>query len=225
MNEPQPVRILVVDDHPVVREGLLALLERRAHLRVVGEAASGEEALEAHRRLAPDVTLMDLKLPGISGVEAIRRLREESAGARVIVLTTYDGEDDIFRAFEAGARAYLLKSASADELAEAIRVVHSGGRRVPPAVAVRLAEHVSTSRLTAREREVLQLVTQGRSNRDIAARLGVTYGTVKGYVHSVFLKLGAVDRVQAVTTALRQGLVELGPAGESENARERSRVA
>lgn len=214
MSELRPVRVLVVDDHPVVRAGLVALLERQARLEVVGQASSGEEALEAFARLAPDVTLMDLRLPGISGVEAIRRLRAVSAGARVIVLTSFDGDDDVCRAFEAGARAYLLKTASGDELAQAIREVHAGRRSIPPEVAQRLAEHVATTPLTARERAVLRLVTEGRSNRDIAALLGLTYGTVKGYVHNVFLKLGAADRVQAVTAGLRAGLVRLEPAPE-----------
>lgn len=212
------IRILVIDDHPVVREGLVALLERQADLCVVGQAASGEEGLAAFRRLAPDVTLVDLKLPGISGVETIRRLRGESPGARVVVLTTYDGDEDIYRALEGGAAAYLLKSMSGPELAEAIRTVHGGGRSIPPGVAVRLAERVSQSPLTEREREVLQLVTYGRSNDQIAKVLGLTHGTVKGYVHNVFLKLGAADRVQAVTTALRRGLVRLGSPPDSETA-------
>jgi len=225
MNEAKPIGILLIDDHPVVREGLVALLERSAHMRVVGQAATGEEGVEACRRLEPDVTLVDLKLPGISGVETIRRLRTEFPAARVVVLTTYDGDEDIYRALEAGAAAYLLKSMSGDELAEAIRTVHRGGRSIPPRVALRLAERVSASPLTDREREVLQLVTYGRSNGEIAEVLGLTHGTVKGYVHNIFLKLGVADRVQAVTTALRRGLVRLGSAPETEAVDGRPRVA
>lgn len=226
MTATKPIAILLIDDHPVVREGLASLLARQADMRVVGEAATGEEGLTEHRRLAPDVTLVDLKLPGISGVETIRRLRAESPAARAVVLTTYDGDEDIYRALEAGAAAYLLKSMSGSGLAEAIRAVHAGGRAIPPAVAVRLAERVASSPLTGREHEVLQLVTDGRSNDEIAELLGLTRGTVKGYVHNLFLKLGTTDRVGAVTTALRRGLVRLGalPGPQPSAADARSEV-
>jgi two-component system NarL family response regulator len=208
------IRILLVEDHSIVRQGLAALLDRQPELEVVGQAASGEQGLGAFRRLAPDVTLMDLKLPGISGVEAITRIRAESPGARIVVLTTYDGDEDIYRALEAGARGYILKTMSCEELVEAIRTVHAGGRRIPPEVAVRLADRVQASALTEREREVIGLIVRGRSNHEIARALALTVGTVKGYVHNIFSKLGVADRVQAVSAALRRGIARLDPGSK-----------
>jgi two-component system NarL family response regulator len=206
MSAPAAIRILLVEDHAIVREALAALLARHGDLEVVGQAGTGEEAVAEFRRLRPDVTLMDLKLPGMSGVEAIRRLRADAPGARIIVLTTYDGDEDVHRSLEAGARGYILKSMSREELTQAIRAVAAGGRHVPAPVAARLVESLPATTLTGRERDVIRLLAQGCSNRDIARLLSLTVGTVKGYVHNVFLKLGVKDRLQAVTTALRRGI-------------------
>ncbi len=203
----EPIRILVVDDHPVVCDGLRALLDRQADMRVVGEAGDAAEALTAFRRLRPDVTLLDLRLPDRSGVEVLRDITAEFPGARVVVLTTFDGDEDIYRALRAGARGYLLKDMFRGELIDAVRAVHAGLRRVPAAVAERLAERVPRSDLTPREHDVLELIVAGQSNREIGAVLGITQGTVKGYVNTLLTKLGVSDRTQAALAALRRGLV------------------
>jgi two-component system NarL family response regulator len=203
------IRVLVVDDHPVVREGLAAIIERQPDMTVVAEAADGESALEAFRRNVPDVTLMDLKLPGMSGVETIQRIGSGWPGSRVVVLTTYDGDEEIYQALRMGAQGYLLKDAPREELLDAIRAVHAGARRIPPAVASRLAERLPRSELTPRELDVMQLIAQGQTNRDIARALDLSEGTVKGYIHSIFGKLGVTHRAEAVATAVRRGVVRL----------------
>ena len=205
----RPIRVLVVDDHPVVRDGLSALLQRQGDMDVVGEAANGAEALAEFRRLRPDVTLVDLRLPDMDGAQLIAALRQEFPGMRALVLTTYDGDEDIYKALRAGARGYLLKDMLREELLDAVRAVHAGMRRIPPAVAVRLAERMPGRELTARERDVLQLIVAGKSNKEIASALGLTEGTVKGYVNTMLDKLEVTDRTQAAVAAVRRGIVRL----------------
>jgi DNA-binding NarL/FixJ family response regulator len=204
-----PIRIMITDDHPVVREGFAAMIETEPDMAVVGQARSGEEALELFRRVRPDVTLMDLRMPGMGGVEAIRALRREFPNSRLIVLTTYDGDEDIYRAIEAGAQAYLLKDMLCDEILAAIRAVHAGQRRIPAAVGTRLAERMAGMNLSERERQVLEFVATGKSNKEIAAALEITEATVKGHMTNILGKLGVTDRTQAVITAIRRGLVHL----------------
>lgn len=209
MNGGKTIRVLIVDDHPVVREGLAAMINRRPDMEVVAEAVNGREAVELCRRHRPDVTLMDLRMPVMGGVEATQAIRREFSEARIIVLTTYDGDQDIYRALQAGARAYLLKDAPREELLEAIRAVHAGQRHLPPLVAGRLADHLAGNDLTAREQEVLELIAAGKSNREIGADLSITESTVKVHVNNILGKLGVHDRTQAVTTALQRGIVHL----------------
>nr|CAA9281180.1 Two-component transcriptional response regulator, LuxR family [uncultured Armatimonadetes bacterium] len=204
-----PIRILITDDHPVVREGLAAMIERRPDMTVVGEAGNGLEAVERFRSCQPDVALMDLRMPEMDGVEAITAIRREFPAARIIVLTTFDGDEDIYRGLRAGARGYLLKDAGREGLLEAIRAVHAGQSWIPPDVASKLAERVTGPDLTAREMDVLSLLAQGRSNQAIAALLFISEATVKTHVNSILTKLGVADRTQAVTTALRRGIVHL----------------
>jgi DNA-binding NarL/FixJ family response regulator len=204
-----PIRVLVVEDHNVVRQGLVALLNVVEGLTVVGEAADGLEAIEQYRKHLPDVTLMDLRLPRMGGVEAIQRIRQEAANARVIVLTTYDGDEDIYRALKAGARAYLLKGMTSDDLVTTIRAVHAGKSHIPPAIAERLAERMGTEDLTPREFEVLTEIVNGNSNKEIASALNVSEATVKTHINSLLGKLGVTDRTQAATAAIQRGIVPL----------------
>jgi two-component system NarL family response regulator len=210
MNDTR-IRILLADDHAVVREGLAAMISRRADMQVVAEAENGARAVELARQHKPDVILMDLRMPQMSGVEALARIRAEQPEARVIVLTTFDGDEDIYRALQAGARAYLLKDTPRDELLEAIRAVHAGQKRLPLEVAAKLAERVTAPELTPRELEVLRLIVAGNSNKEIGAVLSIAEGTVKIHVNNLLGKLGVADRTQAVTEALKRGIVHLDP--------------
>lgn len=206
---PEAIRILVVDDHHVVRQGLVALLNIMPGIEVIGQAADGAEAIRLYRELNPDITLMDLQLPGISGVEAIRRIRQEAPSARFIVLTTFDGDEDIYRALEAGARAYLLKGMTVDELTSAIKAVHAGKTRIAPNIAEKLAERMSGQTLTAREQDVLERIAAGRSNKEIASDLEISEATVKTHINSLLGKLGVGDRTHAATVAIQRGIIHL----------------
>lgn len=204
-----PIRILVVEDHHVVRQGLIALLKTVPDMVVVADASDGVQAVDLFRQHRPDVTIMDLRLPKMSGVEAITAIRRENPGARVIVLTTFDGDEDIYRALQAGARGYLLKDMFGEELMEAIRTVHAGRTRIPGPVAQRLAERMGGPNLTPREYEVLELIVAGRSNKEIGSDLSISEATVKSHINSILSKLGVSDRTQAATTALQRGIVHL----------------
>jgi DNA-binding NarL/FixJ family response regulator len=209
VSSEQVIRVLYVDDHPIVRKGIASLLANEGDLELVGEATSGREAVDRHRALRPDVTLMDLKLPGLDGVAATQMIREEFPQARIIALTSYDGDQDIYRALEAGARGYLLKEMVHSDVLRAIRVVHSGKRLIPPEVAERLTEYFPQIVLTEREVQVLSCVARGMANKDIAHRLGTASGTVKMHVQNILSKLGAADRTHAVTIALERGILHL----------------
>jgi two-component system NarL family response regulator len=208
------IRVLVVEDHDVVREGLVALLKLADGLEVVGEAGDGVEAIAQFRRHKPDVSLIDLRMPRLSGVDVIQRIRMESPQARFIVLTTYDGDEDIYRALKAGARAYLLKGMTSKELIATIRAVHSGKSHIPPAIAEKLAGRMGAEDLTPREFDVLEQIVSGKSNKEIAAELEVSEATVKTHINSLLGKLGVTDRTQAATTALKRGIVSLESLGK-----------
>lgn len=203
------IRILIADDHPVVRQGLAAILECEPDMTVVAQARDGQEALELFRRERPHVALIDLMMPEMDGVAAIAAIRREFPGAALLVLTTYDREEDIYRSVRAGAKAYLLKDAPPAELVEAVRTVYRGRRHMPDEISSKLAERVSYPELTDRELEVIRLLGAGRSNREIGSELFITEGTVKAHVNNILSKLGARDRTQAVTTALKRGLIQL----------------
>lgn len=203
------IRIMIVEDHHIVRQGFIALLKTMPEFDVVAEASDGGQALQLFRDHKPDVTLMDLRLPTVNGVEAITKIRSEFPTARIIVLTTFDGDEDIYRALQAGARGYLLKGMNADELVEAIRLVHRGKTCIPATVAQRLAERMAGPSLTEREKEVLKLIVGGHSNKGIAAALFISEATVKTHINSLLSKLGVEDRTQAATTALQRGIVHL----------------
>jgi two-component system NarL family response regulator len=203
------IRVLVVEDHHVVRQGLVALLNVVDGLEVVGEAADGVEAIAQYRKHQPDIALIDLRLPRLTGVEVIERIRMETPHARFIVLTTYDGDEDIYRALQAGARAYLLKGMTSEELIAAIRAVHAGKSHIPPAIAQRLAERMGTEELTPREFDVLEQIVRGLSNKDIATELEISEATVKTHINNLLSKLGVTDRTQAATAALQRGIVTL----------------
>jgi len=210
----ESIRVLVVEDHNVVRQGLVALLNVVDGIEVVGEAADGVEAIAQFRARQPEVTLIDLRLPRMSGVDVIQRIRTETPSARFIVLTTYDGDEDIYRALKAGAKAYLLKGMTSEELITTIREVHMGKSHIPPVIAERLAERMGSEELTPREHDVLEQIVRGRSNKEIAAELEVSEATVKTHINSLLSKLGVVDRTQAATTAIRRGLVLLESPGK-----------
>jgi two-component system NarL family response regulator len=204
-----PIRILVADDHNVVRQGLVALIGTVSDMTVVAEAADGLQAVELFRKHQPDVTIMDLRLPVMSGVDAIANIRRDFPSARILVLTTFDGDENIFRALQAGAKGYLLKDMFGDELMEAIRGVHAGKTRIPAPIAQRLAERMGGPSLTNRELEVLKLIVSGKSNKDIGNELSISEATVKTHINNILSKLGVSDRTQAATTALQRGIVEL----------------
>jgi two-component system NarL family response regulator len=204
------IRILVADDHAVVRMGLVGLIHHEPDLEVVGEAEDGRQALELHRKLKPDILLTDLRMPEMDGVALTQAVCRESPSSKVIILSTYEGEEEIHQALEAGARAYLLKKDTlGDDALKAIRAVHAGQRYIPPPVAAILAERMHRSELTARELDVLQSIASGLSNKRIADHLGITEGTVKIHVTNILSKLGAADRTEAVTTAIRRGIVRI----------------
>jgi DNA-binding NarL/FixJ family response regulator len=203
------IRILTVDDHQLLREGIAAVLERQEDMTLVGQASDGREAIESFRRLRPDVTLMDLRMPDMNGIEAITAIRREFPSARIIVLTTYAGDAQAAAALRAGAVGYLLKNLVRKELIETIRIVHSGKRRVPPEIATDIAEHVADDALTDREVEVLRRVAGGKSNKLIAVELAISEETVKTHMKSILPKLDASDRTHAVMIALKRGILDL----------------
>jgi two-component system, NarL family, response regulator len=209
MKKENKIRILIVDDHFIVRRGLSESLKRERDMTVIGEASTGQQAIDVYREHRPDIVLMDLRLPGMSGAEAAAAICGEFKHAGVIMLTTFDGDEDIRRALLAGARGYLLKSILRDELLMAIRAVHSGERYFPTEISIRLAESVSRLELTARELEILRLIVKGKSNKEIATDLSVAEGTIKNHIGHLLCKLQVADRTQAVTAAIRRGLVHL----------------
>ena len=209
MTDPTRIRILIAEDHAVVRQGFIALLRLVEGFEIVAEATNGLQALALFREHRPDIALMDLRMPGAGGVESIIAIRKEFPDARIIVLTTFDGDEDIFRAIQAGARGYLLKGMDADELIDAIQTVHRGKSRIPAAVAERLAERLSGNALTERETEVLKTIVAGKSNKEIAAALFISEATVKTHINNLLSKLGVADRTQAATMALHRGIVHL----------------
>lgn len=209
MSRDKRIRIMITDDHFVVRMGLAAVINTQADMQVVAEAGNGLQAIELFRQHQPDVTLMDLRMPQMQGIEAITAIRKEFPNSRFIVLTTFDGDEDIYRALEAGARGYLLKDMLGDSLLDAIRVVHAGQRRIPQEVANRLAERMFRTELSAREMDVLKLIVRGMSNKEIGSNLGVAEGTVKIHINNILSKLGVSDRTQAATFALQHGIVHL----------------
>jgi two-component system NarL family response regulator len=200
---------MIADDHFVVRMGLAAVVNTQSDMSVIAEATTGKQAVEVYREQRPDVVLMDVRMPEMNGIDAIAAIRKDYPEARFIVLTTYDGDEDIYRALQAGARAYLLKDMLRDELVETIRAVYAGQRRIPAEVANRLAERMNRTELTARELEVLRLIAQGKSNKIIAADLSISEGTVKIHVNNILSKLGVSDRTHAATFALQRGIIHL----------------
>ena len=203
------IRVLIADDHPMLREGVAAIIGGESDMQIVGEASNGAEAVEAFHRLRPDVTLMDLQMPVMDGLESIAAIKAEAPNARIIVLTTYAGDVQALRALRAGASAYLLKSSLLDELLNTVRAVHAGRRYVPPDIAQEIAIHAAEEPLSQREIAILELVAAGKANKLIAWELAVSEETVKAHLRSVFGKLGVNDRTQAVTTALRRGIIQL----------------
>jgi len=203
----ETIRVLTVDDHPLLRSGIAAVIASEEDIMVVGEATNGKEAIEGFRVHRPDVTLMDLQMPVMNGIDAIVAIRREFPGARIVILTTYDGDVQAVRALKAGAAGYLLKSMLREELVNTIRSIHAGGRRIPTEIAAGIAEHVADENLTDREIEVLRKVSTGTSNKIIASQLGVSEATVKSHVKSILSKLGANDRTHAVTIALKRGFI------------------
>jgi DNA-binding NarL/FixJ family response regulator len=202
------IRIMAVDDHPLLREGIAAVLDGEEDFELVAEATSGQEAIDCFRIHHPDVTLMDLQMPGMSGIDAMLSIRSEFTNARFIVLTTYQGDVQALRALKAGAAGYLLKNMMRKELLETIRIVHAGRRRIPPEIAAELADHVTEDALSDREVDVLRRVAMGNSNKIIAAQLNVSEATVKGHMKSILSKLGANDRTHAVTIAMKRGFLD-----------------
>jgi two-component system NarL family response regulator len=209
MKKKNPIRVMLVDDHPAFRKGLAALVESEADLSVVAETGDGCQAVELFRQVQPDVVLMDLRLPGMGGVEAILAIRKEFAQARVIVLTTFDTDEDIYRAIQSGAKSFLLKDTPEDELAATIRAVHGGAEKLPSRVADRLAVRQQRAELSQREMQVLELLVKGRSNKEISAALFISEDTVKAHMKTLFVKLQVQDRTQAAITAVRHGIVHL----------------
>jgi DNA-binding NarL/FixJ family response regulator len=208
-DDPRRIRILAVDDHALIRGGIAALVNAEPDMKVVAEASTGQEAIERFRLHRPDVNIMDLQMPDLEGVEAIRRILGEFPGARFIVLTTYTGDAQVLRALRAGAQAYILKGLVNRELLDTVRAVHAGQKRIPPEVAKELADHATDDELSPREIDVLRLIASGNANKQIAVHLKIGEGTVKSHVANILSKLGANDRAHAVTIGLRRGIVKL----------------
>lgn len=209
MNEPAKIRVLSIDDHPLVREGLAALINSQDDMCVVGQGSTGHEAIELFGKLQPDVALMDVRLPDMSGIDAVITILSSSPQARVIMVTSSEGDVEMERALVGGAKGYILKSMPPREVLEAIRKVHAGKKAIPPEIAAHLANHMSDETLTVREIEILQQVAEGNRNRDIADRLFISEGTVKVHLQHIMDKLGASDRTQAITIAVRRGIIRL----------------
>jgi DNA-binding NarL/FixJ family response regulator len=209
MSDPIRIRVFCVDDHPLLREGIATLINNQPDMTVVGQGSTGGEAIQGFRELQPDVALMDIRLPDMSGIDAMIAIRNEFPDARVIMLTTSEGDVEIQRALEAGARGYMLKSMPPKDLVDAVRQVHAGKKRIPPAIAAHLADHYADETITAREVEVLEHIAGGNRNRDIAEKLFISEETVKVHIKHIMEKLGASDRTQAVAIALRRGIIHL----------------
>jgi DNA-binding NarL/FixJ family response regulator len=209
MNQTAKIKVMVVDDHPLMRVGVASIVNARPDMTVVAQTGTGEEAVELYHRHRPDITLMDLRLPGMSGVDAILAIRAKDALARFVVLTTYEGDGDIHEALDAGAQGYVIKGMPYQTLIEALQRVHRGGRFLPPPVARALASRLPDSELSSREQEVLHLLVEGKTNKEIASLLGITEATVKCHVSTILMRLNVSDRTQAVVTALQRGLVHL----------------
>jgi DNA-binding NarL/FixJ family response regulator len=209
MSNPVQIRIFCVDDHPLIREGIAAVVRNEPDMLLVAEASTGREAIQGFREHRPDITLMDLRMPDISGIDALIAIRTEFADARVIMLTTFEGDAEIQRALEAGAQGYMLKSMPRKQLVEMIRRVHSGKKHIPPEVAAQLVEHLGFEALSSREIEVLQKIAGGNRNSDIATLLFISEETVKGHVKHIMAKLGASDRTESVAIGVRRGIIQL----------------
>lgn len=209
MSQPATIQVLLVDDHAIVQQGLAAIINEESDMTVIGQAKDGAEAIQLFRQAQPDVTLMDLRMPQMGGVEAITTICTEFATARIIVLTTYDGDEDIYRGLRAGSKGYLLKDCKPHELRTAIRMVHEGLQYIPPHVGAKLAQRMTNPELTDRELQVLQLVAQGMSNLEIGTALSITESTVKSNINRILSKLGAKDRTQATIIALKRGIASL----------------
>jgi DNA-binding NarL/FixJ family response regulator len=209
MDTPAPIRVFCVDDHPLMREGIAAVIRNEPDMLLVAEAATGREAIQGFRQHRPDITLMDLRLPDIGGIDAMVAIRTDFDDARIIMLTTFEGDAEIHRALEAGARGYMLKSMPRKQLLEMIRKVHAGKKFIPPEVATHLAEFLGADALSKREVEVLQKIAGGNRNSDIAALLFISEETVKGHIKHIMEKLGASDRTEAVAIGLRRGIIHL----------------
>jgi len=207
--DPSPIRILAVDDHQLIRVGIATLIAPESGMKLVGEASDGREAIARFRECRPDVTLMDLQMPEMNGIDAIIAIRDEFPEARIIVLTTYTGDAQIMRAVKAGAQAYLIKNLLHKELLQTIRAVYAGRKTMSPEVAAQVAAFAGDDVLTSREIEVLRLIARGNANKEIAAQLSITEETVKGRIKNILLKLGASDRTHAVTIGLQRGIIEL----------------
>jgi len=207
--EPMLIRVFIVDDHPLLRDGIAALVNAESDMKLVAEASNGKEAVEKFRLHHPDVTLMDIQMPGVNGIEAISQIQSECADARIIVLTTYTGDVQVVRALRAGARAYILKGHVHRELLDTIRNVHAGKKCIPPEIAAELAQHAADDDLTTREVEVLRLIAAGNANKQIADQLSIGEATVKSHVTNILSKLGASDRTHAVTIGLKRGIIQL----------------